>query len=209
MDLLFLWKKKKKEHKNIPVISRLQRAVNINNSNVQVESVGLRFPHALRATWERHASVREPTRGTSLFQICVTAFAYISILSCFSLLSLLCVFYFFPSLWTPVQISRTTVLSWSSGSLVTDTHTQDWGLCWWIEPPNPIMIDHVWDRMTECAVGVALMKSVRATTLAASYSLLCFQWHPVSACFRPIWLDWHCSFSFSNKHFELYICKYC
>lgn len=32
------------------------------------------------------ASVHEPTRGTSLFQICVTAFAYISILSCFSVL---------------------------------------------------------------------------------------------------------------------------
>lgn len=70
-----------KHKKNIPVISRLQRAVNINNRNVQVESVGWRFPHALRATWELHASVHEPTRGTSLFQICVTAFAYISILS--------------------------------------------------------------------------------------------------------------------------------
>lgn len=71
----------KHKKKNIPVISRLQRAVNINNRNVQVESVGWRFPHALRATWELHASVHEPTRGTSLFQICVTAFAYISILS--------------------------------------------------------------------------------------------------------------------------------
>lgn len=38
--------------KNIPVISRRQWAVNINNRNVQVESVGWRFPHALRATWE-------------------------------------------------------------------------------------------------------------------------------------------------------------
>lgn len=85
---------KHKEKKNIPVISRLQRAVNINNRNVQVESVGWRFPHALRATWELHASVHEPTRGTSLFQICVTAFAYISILSCFSVLCV--VFSFFP-----------------------------------------------------------------------------------------------------------------
>lgn len=41
------------------------------------------FPNALGATRELHASVHEPTRGTSLFQICVTAFAYISILSCF------------------------------------------------------------------------------------------------------------------------------
>lgn len=65
----------------IPVIFWLQQAVNINNRNVQVESVGRRFPHALRATWELHASVHEPTRGASLFQICVTAFAYISILS--------------------------------------------------------------------------------------------------------------------------------
>ena len=88
---------KHKEKKNIPVISRLQRAVNINNRNVQVESVGWRFPHALRATWELHASVHEPTRGTSLFQICVTAFAYISILSCFSVLSVLFFsFFFFP-----------------------------------------------------------------------------------------------------------------
>lgn len=41
------------------------------------------FPNALGATWELYASVHEPTRGTSHFQICVTAFAYISILSCF------------------------------------------------------------------------------------------------------------------------------
>lgn len=72
---------KHKQKKIIPVISRLERAVNINNRNVQVESVGWRFPHALRATWEFRASVHEPTEGASLFQICVTAFAYISILS--------------------------------------------------------------------------------------------------------------------------------
>lgn len=41
------------------------------------------FPNALGATRELRASVREPTGGSSLSQICVTAFAYISILSCF------------------------------------------------------------------------------------------------------------------------------
>lgn len=87
--------KKKKLKKIIPVISRLQREVNINNRNVQVESVGWRFPRALRATWELHASVHEPTRGTSLFQICVTAFAYISILTCFFSCSLCWFFFFF------------------------------------------------------------------------------------------------------------------
>lgn len=121
-----------KHKKNIPVISRLQRAVNINNRNVQVESAGWRFPHALRATWELHASVHEPTRGTSLFQICVTAFAYISILSPVLFSCSLCViflFFFFPPLvWTPAQaaqISRTAVHSWSSGShVMTDTQTK-------------------------------------------------------------------------------------
>lgn len=68
--------KKKKENvqrdnrtergKKIPVISRLEQAVNINNRNVQVESVGWRFPRALWATWGIHASVHAPARGASL-----------------------------------------------------------------------------------------------------------------------------------------------
>lgn len=139
LDLLPHSEKKQKveitkhKQKDIPVISRLQRAVNINNRNVQVESVGWRFPHALRATWEFHASVHEPTEGTSLFQICVTAFAYISILSSvlFFLFSVMIFFFFFsfsPLVWTPaqaVQISRTTVHSWSSGSHIrTNTQTR-------------------------------------------------------------------------------------
>lgn len=87
---------KKKKKRKIPVISRLQRAVNINNRNVQVESVGWRFPPCSES--HMGASVHEPTRGTSLFQICVTAFAYISILSCFSVLCVVffLLFFFFP-----------------------------------------------------------------------------------------------------------------
>lgn len=52
------WKKKCRDNTNIkeknsiPVISRLQRAVNINKRNVQVESVGWNLP----TRWEPHGS---------------------------------------------------------------------------------------------------------------------------------------------------------
>lgn len=127
-----------KHKKKIPVISRLQWAVNINNRNVQVESVGWRFPHALRATWELHASVHEPTVGTSLFQICVTAFAYISILSCFSVLC----FLFFFRLSSELQRWQCRLVAppSSAGPLVAmlrQKYRLDLSLCWWIKISTP------------------------------------------------------------------------
>lgn len=113
--------------------------------------MGWRFPHALRATWELHASVHEPTRGTSLFQICVTAFAYISILSCFSVLSVVFSFLFFFFLLSRFlselqrRQCRLVAPPFSAGplaALLRRTHTQDLSLCWWIEL-SYTMIDRV------------------------------------------------------------------
>lgn len=114
--------------------------------------MGWRFPHALRATWELHASVHEPTRGTSLFQICVTAFAYISILSCFSVLSVVFSFFsFFFFLLSRFSSElqrrqcRLVAPPFSAGplaALLRRTHRQDLSLCWWIEL-SYTMIDRV------------------------------------------------------------------
>lgn len=110
--------------------------------------MGWRFPHALRATWELHASVHEPTRGTSLFQICVTAFAYISILSCFSVLSVVFSFFFLLSrLSSELQHRQCRLVAppFSAGplaALLRRTHRQDLSLCWWIEL-SYTMIDRV------------------------------------------------------------------
>lgn len=160
--------------------------------------MGWRFPHALRATWELHASVHEPTRGTSLFQICVTAFAYISILSCFfcSLFSLF------------LQISRSAVLRWPSGGHVTtDTQTRS----------QPLLVNGPWwstvagYRATHRAVGTAPMKTVLLTTLrqlvSDSYALSVRR--PASPRVpRPVWLTIF-FLLLSDKHLELYIGKYC
>ena len=154
--------------------------------------MGWRFPHALRATWELHASVHEPTRGTSLFQICVTAFAYISILSCFSVHSVVVFFLFFFScfslVWTPaqaVQISRTAVLSWPSGSPCYDGHAgKISAYAGESSFSTPVMIDHVrmhewrWWNESSCQ---------HLPVPSASYAL---RVHPVSPLHNwssPIW----------------------
>lgn len=168
--------------------------------------MGWRFPHALRATWEFRASVHEPTEGASLFQICVTAFAYISILSSvlfFLFSGMIFLIYFFsfsPLVWTPaqaVEISRTTVHSWSSGSHIrTNTQTR-------FQPTlvnrafffHPIMIDHV-------RIQSDVLRSRSGTDEKSlpdnTHQFLQLPMLSVAPCFSfsPIWSDWQCNESF-------------
>lgn len=110
--------------------------------------MGWRFPSALRATWELHASVHEPTRGTSLFQICVTAFAYISILSS------VCVFafaFFFPSTFHMNSVTggadllcrRSQLVLWQAYYCMMDTQRRVLPMLV-NQALYPIMIDRVW-----------------------------------------------------------------
>lgn len=190
------------------------------------------FPNALGATRELHASVHEPTRGTSLFQICVTAFAYISILSCFP------VSYINPPhprasfippppslFWTrAVQISRNCrcqlVLQRTDGR----TRGQELSRCWWIKLSVQSWLTVSGYRLTRGAVGVTLMKRVLLTIRSGSCGSLHSQRHPVSPFppLIPICSDWQSLIFFlfvcffppvflllGQRFLELYIGKYC
>lgn len=184
--------------------------------------MGWRFPHALRATWELHASVHEPTRGTSLFQICVTAFAYISILSCFSVLCVVFSSFFF-CLSSELQRRRCRLVAppFSAGPLAAmlqRTHRQDLSLCWWIKPFYPIMNDHV-------RIQSDILRSRTGADEKSPPDNTCwFLQLPtlsVAPCFaftqlvesHLLWLTMSLIFPppslFLDKHFELYIGKYC
>lgn len=186
--------------------------------------MGWRFPHALRATWELHASVHEPTRGTSLFQICVTAFAYISILSCFSVLSVVFSFLFFFFILSRFSSElqrrqcRLVAPPFSAGplaALLRWTHRQDLSLRWWIEL-SYTMIDLVriqTDILRSRSVCWWKESSWQYSQVpTASYALR----DPVSPFpfeSHLYWLTMSLIFfspsSFLDKDFWLYIGKYC
>lgn len=132
------------------------------------------------------------------------------------------------STWTRAQAAQIcyAVAHSRSGSRITVryTHRQDFCLCWWIKLLLTIMIDHVWIQSDLLRSRSATDKKSPLTTLASSHRFLCCQRHPISPLHTglgPVLFDnfidiffFYSSFLFFfffclDKHFELYIGKYC